>query len=157
MSAAAAVFNTAEADTSTAKLQPSTRPQAASCSRLPCRILHIPAASAFSSRYCHGHRTPDLCNQTRAAAFRGNDHAPNAAAAFVAAEDGEQTDAILLDVGGMKCGGCSAAVKRLLAARPEVQAASVNLVTGSAVVALHSAAEPTTADQLGELLTAKVG
>lgn len=83
---------------------------------------------------------------------------PNAAAAAaLAAEDGEQTEAILLDVGGMKCGGCSAAVKRLLAARPEVQAASVNLVTGSAVVTLRSAAEPTTADQLGDLLTAKVG
>lgn len=31
-------------------------------------------------------------------------------------------EAVLLDVDGMMCGGCSAAVKRLLAARPEVQA-----------------------------------
>lgn len=97
------------------------------------------------------------CAVSPSRSFGGNDHAPHAAAAPVAAEDGEQTEAILLDVGGMKCGGCSAAVKRLLAARPEVQAASVNLVTGSAVVTLCSAAEPTTADRLGELLTAKVG
>jgi Heavy-metal-associated domain len=72
-----------------------------------------------------------------------------------AAEEGEQTEAILLDVGSMKCGGCSAAVKRLLSARPEVQSASVNLVTGSAVVTVRSPAQPGIADQLGGLLTAK--
>ena len=32
----------------------------------------------------------------------------------------EEGEAVLLDVGGMKCGGCSAAVKRILSARPEV-------------------------------------
>ena len=41
---------------------------------------------------------------------------------------------VLLDVGGMKCGGCSAAVKRMLAARPDVESAAVNLVTETAAV-----------------------
>eukprot|EP00873_Tetraselmis_striata_P022045 jgi/Tetstr1/442309/TSEL_030450.t1 len=36
---------------------------------------------------------------------------------------------VLLDVEGMKCGGCSAAVKRILAAQPGVRGASVNLLT----------------------------
>ena len=81
---------------------------------------------------------------------------PEAAAAAATGEEAVQTEAILLDVGGMKCGGCSAAVKRLLAARPEVQSASVNLVTGSAVVTVCSPAAPAVADRLGELLTAKV-
>lgn len=72
------------------------------------------------------------------------------------AEEDAQTEAILLDVDGMKCGGCSAAVKRLLVARSEVQSAAVNLLTGSAMVAVRSPAEPALAAQLGELLTAKV-
>ena len=41
---------------------------------------------------------------------------------------------VLLDVGGMKCGGCSAAVKRMLAARPDVESAAVNLITETAAV-----------------------
>lgn len=44
---------------------------------------------------------------------------------------GEQ---VLLDVGGMKCGGCSAAVKRMLLARPDVESAAVNLITETAAV-----------------------
>eukprot|EP00951_Prasinocladus_malaysianus_P003964 scaffold28081_cov36-Prasinocladus_malaysianus.AAC.1 len=36
---------------------------------------------------------------------------------------------VLLDVEGMKCGGCSAAVKRILQEQPGVQGASVNLLT----------------------------
>lgn len=38
----------------------------------------------------------------------------------------------------------------------QVQSAAVNLLTGSAVVAVCSPAEPALADHLGELLTAKV-
>ena len=41
---------------------------------------------------------------------------------------------VLLDVGGMKCGGCSAAVKRMLAARPDVESAAVNLITETAAI-----------------------
>lgn len=36
----------------------------------------------------------------------------------------------------MKCGGCSAAVKRMLLAQPGVAAAAVNLLTETAVVML---------------------
>ena len=40
----------------------------------------------------------------------------------------------MLDVCGMKCGGCSAAVKRILLQQPHMQAAAVNLLTETAVV-----------------------
>ena len=40
----------------------------------------------------------------------------------------------VLDVTGMSCAGCSAAVKRMLEARPDVAEASVNLVTAAAAV-----------------------
>jgi Cu+-exporting ATPase len=40
----------------------------------------------------------------------------------------------VLDVGGMKCGSCSAAVKRILLQQPSVAAAAVNLLTETAVV-----------------------
>lgn len=45
---------------------------------------------------------------------------------------------VLLDVSGMKCGGCSAAVKRMLAARPDVESAAVNLITETAAVRFRS-------------------
>ena len=41
---------------------------------------------------------------------------------------------MVLDVQGMKCGGCSAAVKRILLAQPGVAGAAVNLLTETAVV-----------------------
>ncbi|XP_072953722.1 copper-transporting ATPase PAA1, chloroplastic [Typha angustifolia] len=44
------------------------------------------------------------------------------------------TDVILLDVGGMSCGGCAASVKRILESLPQVSSANVNLATESAVV-----------------------
>ncbi len=40
----------------------------------------------------------------------------------------------MLDVGGMKCGACSAAVKRLLLTRPDVETAAVNLLTETAAI-----------------------
>lgn len=46
----------------------------------------------------------------------------------------------MLDVRGMKCGGCSAAVRRILLADPAVESAAVNLLTESAVVRLPSLA-----------------
>ena len=57
----------------------------------------------------------------------------------------------------MKCGGCAAGVKRRLLERPEVHSAAVNLVTGSAVVALHTPAATSLAADLSELLTSQVG
>jgi len=43
---------------------------------------------------------------------------------------------VLLDVEGMKCGGCVRAVERTLLEQPGVRDASVNLVTRSAWVQL---------------------
>ncbi|KAI8473681.1 MAG: heavy metal translocatin [Monoraphidium minutum] len=43
-------------------------------------------------------------------------------------------ETVVLEVGGMKCGGCSAAVKRMLLAQPGVAAAAVNLLTETAAV-----------------------
>ena len=66
--------------------------------------------------------------------------------------------ALLLEVNGMKCGGCSASVKRILEGQPGVQAAAVNLLTESAVVRV-----PSTVDlqlfgpQAAQALTRKVG
>ena len=45
-------------------------------------------------------------------------------------------------MGGMKCGGCSAAVKRMLAARPDVESAAVNLITETAAVRFRSIPVP---------------
>ncbi|KAG2579482.1 copper-transporting ATPase PAA1, chloroplastic-like isoform X1 [Panicum virgatum] len=47
---------------------------------------------------------------------------------------GKGADVIVLDVGGMSCGGCAASVKRILESEPQVQSATVNLATEMAVV-----------------------
>ncbi|XP_024005239.1 copper-transporting ATPase PAA1, chloroplastic isoform X4 [Eutrema salsugineum] len=44
------------------------------------------------------------------------------------------SDIIILDVGGMTCGGCSASVKKILESQPQVASASVNLTTETAIV-----------------------
>lgn len=43
---------------------------------------------------------------------------------------------LVMDVTKMMCGGCSASVKKILLQHPNVQDASVNLITGTAVVGL---------------------
>jgi Cu2+-exporting ATPase len=66
----------------------------------------------------------------------------------------EPVQTVLLDVGGMKCGGCSAAVKRMLSQRPEVASAAVNLLTETAAVQLRlPPACP--AEDLAAMLSAK--
>ncbi|BFG41148.1 hypothetical protein CerSpe_274220 [Prunus speciosa] len=64
------------------------------------------------------------------------------------------TDVIVLDVGGMTCGGCAASVKRILESQPQVSSASVNLTTETAVVWPVSEAKVTSnwQKQLGETL-----
>ncbi|KAG1342359.1 copper-transporting ATPase PAA1, chloroplastic [Cocos nucifera] len=56
----------------------------------------------------------------------------------LAGDSGEGTssgpDVIMLDVGGMSCGGCAASVKRILESQPQVSTASVNLATETAIV-----------------------
>lgn len=61
---------------------------------------------------------------------------PRASQGTAAAEEasGQETDVIILDVGGMSCGGCAASVKRILESEPQVRSATVNLATEMAVV-----------------------
>ena len=64
------------------------------------------------------------------------------------------TETVMLDVSGMKCGGCSASVKRILLSNEGVQHAAVNLLTETAVVKLRPAEG--SAEKAAELLTTKV-
>ncbi|XP_022922942.1 copper-transporting ATPase PAA1, chloroplastic isoform X1 [Cucurbita moschata] len=61
---------------------------------------------------------------------------------------------IILDVGGMTCGGCAASVKRILENQPQVSSASVNLTTETAVIWPVPAVKdsPNWLKQLGETL-----
>jgi len=62
---------------------------------------------------------------------------PPAAAAGAADDDAAPTDVLVLDVGGMHCGGCAATVRRLLEAEGQaagVRGASVNAATEAALV-----------------------
>ena len=57
--------------------------------------------------------------------------------AFADLELQEAPETIILDVQNMKCGGCTASVKRILEGIPEVSTASVNLLTESAAVTVR--------------------
>ncbi|XP_022727190.1 copper-transporting ATPase PAA1, chloroplastic-like isoform X2 [Durio zibethinus] len=63
-------------------------------------------------------------------------------------------DVIILDVGGMSCGGCAASVKRILESQPQVSSATVNLTTETAIVWPVSDAKvvPNWQKELGEAL-----
>ena len=69
---------------------------------------------------------------------------------------GEATETVILDVSSMKCGGCSASVKRILMGMPGVESAAVNLLTECAVVQYDSSSGQATAGSLTETLTSKV-
>jgi len=56
----------------------------------------------------------------------------------------------------MKCGGCSAAVKRMLLQQPGVAAAAVNLLTETAAVQVAAGDPAVLGPQAAEFLTAKV-
>ena len=67
------------------------------------------------------------------------------------------TEAVLLDVSGMKCGGCSSAVKRILMGNPEIQSAAVNLLTESAVFKIPATSDKDAlGEQAADLLTEQV-
>ncbi len=70
----------------------------------------------------------------------------------LSSESSPITEKIILDVGGMKCGGCVKAVERQLVQSPGVKSASVNLATEIAVVELEAGAVD--ADALAQQLTA---
>ena len=68
-----------------------------------------------------------------------------------------ETEAILLEVSGMKCGGCSSAVKRILLGNPEIKSAAVNLLTESAVFKIPAKSDKSTlAEEAAALLTKQV-
>ena len=58
---------------------------------------------------------------------------------------------VVLDVSEMMCGSCSASVKRILENQPNVESASVNLMTETAVAKVNS-----DNTNLGEILANKV-
>ncbi|EFJ44901.1 hypothetical protein VOLCADRAFT_64450 [Volvox carteri f. nagariensis] len=65
-------------------------------------------------------------------------------------------EVVLLDVGGMKCGGCVGHVKKILESQPGVIAASVNLTTETALVRVlvpRSSSGAAALAALGEKLT----
>ncbi|PIN00183.1 Cation transport ATPase [Handroanthus impetiginosus] len=64
----------------------------------------------------------------------GGDAKPSAVAPGAADASALGSDVIILDVGGMTCGGCAASVKRILESQPQVSSASVNLTTETAIV-----------------------
>ncbi|KAL3620935.1 hypothetical protein CASFOL_035847 [Castilleja foliolosa] len=67
-------------------------------------------------------------------AAEGGDAKPSAVAHGAADGSASSSEVIILDVGGMTCGGCAASVKRILESQPHVSSASVNLTTETAVV-----------------------
>ncbi|KAG7672560.1 putative Copper-transporting ATPase PAA2, chloroplastic [Nannochloris sp. 'desiccata'] len=62
---------------------------------------------------------------------------------------------VVLTVRGMKCGGCSAAVKRMLLQQPGISSAAVNLLTETAVIQVVSDAPAEVAEQAAGVLGSK--
>ncbi|XP_042010152.1 copper-transporting ATPase PAA1, chloroplastic-like [Salvia splendens] len=82
------------------------------------------------------------------------DAKPGAVAAGAADGAALSSDVIILDVGGMTCGGCAASVRRILESQPQVSSASVNLTTETAIVWPVSEAKvaPNWKKEIGEAL-----
>lgn len=77
-------------------------------------------------------------------------------AATAASQQPPPATTFVLDVGGMKCGGCSAAVKRMLSQQDYVLSAGVNLVTNSAAVGVPAGPNAAAlAEQAAATLTSK--
>ncbi|KAK8617553.1 hypothetical protein V6N13_080463 [Hibiscus sabdariffa] len=70
------------------------------------------------------------------------------------AADDLSSDAIILNVGGMSCGGCVSSVKKILESQPQVSSASVDLTKATAIVCPVSEAKalPNWQKELGEAL-----
>ncbi|KAL1534336.1 Polyamine N-acetyltransferase 1 [Salvia divinorum] len=79
---------------------------------------------------------------------------PGAVAAGAGDGAALSSDVIILDVGGMTCGGCAASVRRILESQPQVSSASVNLTTETAIVWPVSEAKvaPNWKKEIGEAL-----
>ncbi|TYI88072.1 hypothetical protein E1A91_D04G180600v1 [Gossypium mustelinum] len=63
-------------------------------------------------------------------------------------------DVIILNVGGMMCGGCASSVKKILESQPQVSSATVDLTTATAMVwpVFEAKAVPNWQKELGEAL-----
>ena len=83
----------------------------------------LPPCAASSSTLAP---TAELSTQGSGSSDGGGSGAPQG--------PGPDSGTVVLDVGGMKCGACSAAVKRMLLTRPDVDTAAVNLLTETAAV-----------------------
>ena len=64
------------------------------------------------------------------------------------------TTPVVLTVRNMKCGGCSAAVKRMLLQQPGISSAAVNLLTETAVIQVSS---DSSVDTVAELAVGVLG
>jgi Cu+-exporting ATPase len=62
---------------------------------------------------------------------------------------------VVLTVRGMKCGGCSAAVKRILLQQPGISSAAVNLLTETAVIQVVSDSPAQVGEQAAGVLGSK--
>lgn len=62
---------------------------------------------------------------------------------------------LVMDVTKMMCGGCSASVKKILLQHPRVEEASVNLITGTAVVKLAQGSTSLDEDDVVAAVSAK--
>jgi copper chaperone CopZ len=106
--------------------------------RAPAARIAAPLAAASPHRWSS---PPPPRAATSFAARRGRAlasvAAPPAPPAPEAPENALVGATVLLDVSGMKCAGCSAAVTRVLCAHPSVARAAVNLVTETAAVTLR--------------------
>jgi Cu2+-exporting ATPase len=128
-------------------------PPAAPAPRPVCRA-HASAPRAARARLAPiWAAAPRRCTPGRAASWR----------AFATLADAPPTTTqpsstplptLLLDVGGMKCAGCSAAVGRILSSHPAVERASVNLVTETAAVALRAGADVASVDEIAAAVRA---
>jgi len=77
----------------------------------------------------------------------------NAANKFI--QNDENSNTIVLDVGKMMCGGCSASVKRILLKQNKVKEAAVNLLTGTAIVTVEAGTGPEDVDTIIESVSSK--
>ncbi|KAL8060989.1 hypothetical protein ABFS82_02G059800 [Erythranthe guttata] len=87
-------------------------------------------------------------------AAEGGDAKASAVTSGAAGASPLSSEVIILDVGGMTCGGCAASVKRILESQPQVSSASVNLTTETAIVWPSSEAKvvPNWREDIGEAL-----
>ncbi|KAL6517640.1 Polyamine N-acetyltransferase 1 [Orobanche minor] len=87
-------------------------------------------------------------------AAEGGDAKPSLVAPGAVDASALSSDVIILDVGGMTCGGCAASVKRILESQPQVSSASVNLTTETAIVwpASEAKVAPNWKKDIGEAL-----